>query len=105
MGDLITAGLPYSLTIGFWAVVIASMVGIALGIAGALRRNTPTDYLAGVVGVVGIAVPIFVIGPLFQVIFALKLNWLPVGGSDQGWRSLVLPIVVLSLPNLSLIHI
>lgn len=103
VGDLITAGLPYSLTIGFWAVVIASMVGIALGIAGALRRNTPTDYLAGVVGVVGIAVPIFVIGPLFQVIFALKLNWLPVGGSDQGWRSLVLPIVVLSLPNIAYI--
>lgn len=103
VGDLIASGLPYSLTIGFWAVVIASMVGIALGIAGALRRNTPTDYLAGVVGVVGIAVPIFVIGPLFQVIFALKLNWLPVGGSDQGWRSLVLPIIVLSLPNIAYI--
>lgn len=103
VGDLIASGLPYSLTIGFWAVVIASMVGIALGIAGALRRNTPTDYLAGVVGVIGIAVPIFVIGPLFQVIFALKLNWLPVGGSDQGWRSLVLPIVVLSLPNIAYI--
>jgi oligopeptide transport system permease protein len=103
VGDLISSGLPYSLTIGFWAVVIASMVGIALGIAGALKRNTPTDYLAGVVGVVGIAVPIFVIGPLFQVIFALKLNWLPVGGSDQGWRSLVLPIIVLSLPNIAYI--
>ena len=103
VGDLIASGLPYSLTIGFWAVVVASLVGIALGIAGALKRNTPTDYLAGVVGVVGIAVPIFVIGPLFQVIFALKLNWLPVGGSDQGWRSLVLPIIVLSLPNIAYI--
>jgi len=101
--DLIAAGLPYSLTIGFWAVVVASLVGIGLGVAGALRRNTATDYLAGVVGVVGIAVPIFVIGPLAQVVFALWLGWLPVGGSDQGWRSLVLPVLVLSLPNIAYI--
>jgi len=103
VGDLIAAGLPYSLTIGFWAVVVASLVGIALGLAGALRRNTATDYVAGVVGVVGIAVPIFVIGPLAQVVFALKLNWLPVGGAQAGWRSLVLPVLVLSLPNIAYI--
>ncbi len=103
VGDLIASGLPYSLTIGFWAIVVAAMVGVALGIAGALRRNTPTDYVAGILGVVGIAVPIFVIGPLFQVVFALKLNWLPVGGSDQGWRSLVMPVLVLSLPNIAYI--
>ena len=103
VGDLIAAGLPYSLTIGFWAVVVASLVGIALGAAGALRRNSATDYLVGTVGVVGIAVPIFVIGPLAQVFFALRLGWLPVGGSDQGWRSLVLPVLVLSLPNIAYI--
>ena len=74
-----------------------------MGIAGALRRNTATDYLAGVVGVAGIAVPIFVIGPLFQVLFALKLGWLPVGGWNDGWRSVVLPVVVLSLPNIAYI--
>ena len=84
VGDLIAAGLPYSLTIGFWAVVVASVVGIALGIAGALRRNGVVDYVAGTVGVVGVAVPIFVIGPLMQVIFALKLNWLPVGGAGRA---------------------
>lgn len=103
VGDIIASGLPYSLTIGFWAVVVATLVGIALGIAGALRRNTATDYLAGVVGVAGIAVPIFVIGPLFQVLFALKLGWLPVGGWNDGWRSVVLPVVVLSLPNIAYI--
>ena len=103
VGDLIAAGLPYSLTIGFWAIVIASLVGVALGVIGALRRNGAADYLAGTVGVIGIAVPIFVIGPLAQVVFALKLAWVPVGGSDQGWRSLVLPVVVLSLPNIAYI--
>lgn len=103
VGDIIAAGLPYSLTIGFWAVLVASAVGIGLGVAGARRRNTATDYLAGAVGVVGIAVPIFVIGPLMQAVFALQLHWVPVGGSDQGWRSLILPVIVLSLPNIAYI--
>ena len=103
VGDIIASGLPYSLTIGFWAVVVASIVGVALGIAGALRRNGVTDYVAGIVGVIGIAIPIFVIGPILQVIFALKLGWLPVGGWDAGLRSLILPVLVLALPNIAYI--
>ena len=103
VGDLIAAGLPYSLTIGFWAVVVASLVGIGLGAAGALRRNEATDYLAGTVAVIGIAVPIFVIGPLAQVMFALWLGWLPVAGMQGGWLSLVMPVLVLSLPNIAYI--
>ncbi|MBE0552086.1 MAG: ABC transporter permease subunit [Rhodobacteraceae bacterium] len=101
--DILMSGLPYSLTIGFWAVAVAAVVGIALGVAGALRRNGWTDALAGTVGVAGIAVPIFVIGPLAQLVFALKLGWLPVGGWNDGWRSLVLPVLVLALPNIAYI--
>jgi oligopeptide transport system permease protein len=89
VNDLIASGLPYSLTIGFWA--------------SALRRNSVTDYVAGTIGVVGIAIPIFVIGPLFQAIFALRLGWLPVGGISDGWRALILPVVVLALPNIAYI--
>ncbi len=103
VSDLLLAGLPYSLTIGLWAVLVAALIGIALGVAGALRKNGVTDYVAGVVGVAGIAIPIFVIGPVFQVIFALKLHWLPVGGWNDGWRSLVLPVLVLALPNIAYI--
>ena len=103
VNDLIASGLPYSLTIGFWAVVIATLVGVALGLAGALRRNSATDYLAGLIGVIGIAIPIFVIGPVLQATFALRLDWLPVGGIGAGWRSLILPVVVLALPNIAYI--
>lgn len=103
VADLIASGLPYSLTIGFWAVVVASSVGIGLGLIGALTRNSAADYAVGVIAVTGIAVPIFVIGPLAQVVFALRLDWVPVGGTDGGWRSLILPILVLSLPNIAYI--
>lgn len=103
VNDLIASGLPYSLTIGFWAIIVASAAGIALGLAGALRRNGMTDYVAGTVGVIGIAVPIFILGPLAQLYFSLYLGWLPVGGMNDGWRSLVLPVVVLALPNVAYI--
>lgn len=103
VNDLIASGLPYSLTIGFWAMVVATTVGIALGVIGALRRNGFTDYAAGTIGVIGIAIPIFVIGPVLQVVFGLKLEWLPVGGISAGWISYVLPIFVLALPNIAYI--
>ena len=103
VNDLIAAGLPTSLTIGFWAILVAALVGIALGLAGALRRNGWTDYAAGTVGVIGIAVPIFIIGPLMQAYFSVHLGWLPVGGWNDGWRSLILPVLVLALPNIAYI--
>jgi oligopeptide transport system permease protein len=40
---------------------------------------------------------------LLQVAFALKLGWFPVGGLEAGWRSLVLPVLVLALPNIAYI--
>jgi len=101
--DILATGLPYSLIIGFWAMLLATIVGIALGVAGALRRNGFTDYAAGVVGVAGIAVPLFVLAPLMQVFFALRLDWFPVGGWNDGWRSVVLPVVALALPNIAYI--
>ena len=103
VNDLIASGLPYSLTLGFWAIVVASIVGIALGFLGALRRNGFTDYAAGTVGVIGIAIPIFIIGPLMQLYFSVHLGWLPVGGWNDGARSLILPVLVLALPNIAYI--
>lgn len=103
VGEILATGLPYSLTIGVWAMLLATCIGVALGVAGGLRRNSATDYVAGVIAVVGIAIPIFIIAPMLQVFFALRLQWLPVGGWNAGWRSVVLPVVVLALPNIAYI--
>jgi oligopeptide transport system permease protein len=63
VSELIAIGFPTSLEVGAWAMLISTLVGMALGIAGALRRNGPIDYSAGAIAMVGVAVPIFVIGP------------------------------------------
>jgi oligopeptide transport system permease protein len=101
--DLISRGFPISLEIGLWAILFSTIAGIALGTLAALRQNTPLDYLAMTVGMTGIAVPTFVMAPLYQLFFAIWLRWLPVAGWDGGWRHKVLPILALSVPSMAAI--
>jgi oligopeptide transport system permease protein len=101
--ELIVQGLPVSIEVGLWAMLIATFSGIALGMAGALRRNGATDLTAGIIAMTGIAVPTFVIGPLLQIVFGLQLNWLPIAGWDGSFAAKVLPVFVLALPNIAYI--
>lgn len=103
VSELIVQGFPVSIEVGAWGMLVAVLIGIALGIAGALRRNGAVDFSAGVLAMVGIAVPIFVIGPLLQIVFGLQLKWLPIAGWDGSLRAGILPIVVLALPNIAYI--
>ncbi len=104
VGELIAQGLPLSLTLGSMAVLLAVLVGIPLGIAAALRRNTVTDYGITTLVVSGIALPSFVTGPLFALVFGLYLHWLPVAGWEGGApRYLILPVLTLALPVIAYI--
>lgn len=97
--ELIRQGLPVSLTIGAWAITLALALGIPLGIIAALRQNSATDWSVMVAAGLCISLPAFVSGPLFAVLFGLKLHWLPVAGWEGGqWRYLILPVVTLALP-------
>jgi oligopeptide transport system permease protein len=101
--ELIVQGLPVSLEIGLSAMVLATIAGIALGMAGALRRNGVTDLTAGIIAMTGVAVPTFVIGPLLQIVFGLQLQWLPIAGWDGTFDNKILPVFVLALPNIAYI--
>ena len=101
--ELIVQGLPVSLIVGFWAMLFATITGIALGMAGALRRNGVTDLPAGIIAMTGIAMPTFVIGPLLQIVFGLQLHWFPIAGWDGSINAAVLPVFVLALPNIAYI--
>ena len=102
--ELIAQGLPVSLMLGLSAVLLALLVGVPLGTLAALRQNSPTDYGIMGVAVLGIALPSFVTGPLFALIFGLYLRWFPVAGYEQGDpRFLVLPVITLALPVIAYI--
>ena len=104
VNDLVANALPVSLAIGGTSLVLSVIVGLALGITAALRQNSMADYLVMVLGNVGSAVPSFVLGPIFIILFALTLHWLPAGGWNQfDPRYMVLPITLLTFINVSVI--
>ena len=98
--DLIGAALPVSMTLGGMAMVVAVIFGLTVGIVAALRQNRWPDYLLMSIAVLGISVPMFVIGPVFMLIFAMQLHWLPTSGwldSRAGIITAVLPVATLAL--------
>ena len=100
VSEQIAIGLPYTLILGTSALALALFVGLLAGIYGALYQNRWPDYLLASVLMIGLVLPNFLVAPILQLVFGLKLNWLPLGGwGDGSPRFLVLPIAVLALPH------
>ncbi len=92
--NTVLAALPATLELAFAAIIISTMVSIPLGIAAAVKRNSPIDTIATVVAVLGQSMPVFWLGILLILLFSVTLNWLPVSGRGS-WQSLILPAVTL----------
>jgi len=89
--------LPKTVLLGACALMLALLIGMPLGVLAALRHNSAVDRFAMAVAVLGYAIPIFFLGILLILLFALKLRVLPSAGSETLWH-LILPVVTLALP-------
>ena len=104
VSELFARGLPISMTLGALALSFAIIVGGTLGSIAALRQNSIIDYLVTGMGALGLTIPNFVVAPIFQIIFGLALAWLPVAGWANGnLRNLILPVLVLALPQIAVV--
>jgi oligopeptide transport system permease protein len=111
VAQLIGIGLPVSMKLGLSAMILALLIGIGLGIWAALKQNHWQDYSVMGVAMVGITIPTFVTAPLLTLIFGVYgvhlMGWdfsLPVGGWNQGAaRNMILPVIVLALPQIAII--
>jgi oligopeptide transport system permease protein len=108
--QMIGQGFPASLLIGSLAMILATVGGVLLGAMAALRQNRPADYAVMAFAVLGICIPTFVTAPLLVFVLASKLGLLPTAGWPLGGQSLpqaasylVLPILVLALPEMAVI--
>ena len=101
VNELLAASVPISLVNGGAALALALLVGVPLGVWAALRAGRWIDRVLMFGAGLGLAVPKFVAAPLLILVFAVTLRWLPAGGWDGTWRSAVLPVVALALPNLA----
>ncbi len=79
------ARLPATLELALYAIVIAVVVGVPLGVVAALRRNSVLDHLVRVVTITGLAMAAFWLAILLQLLFSMWLGLTPVQGRIDGW--------------------
>jgi len=73
VNDIIKASLPISITLGAFALVVATAVGIAVGTLAAVKRGGVLDGLSLSIALVGISIPSFVIAALFLMLSATEI--------------------------------
>jgi len=93
--DILIRGLPKTATLGALAFLISQLIGIPLGVAAALKQNSPTDYASVLFSTVFASIPGFVLGILMMILFSVLLHWLP----TSGWgtpQQLIMPVICLA---------
>src|SRR5262249_24036111 len=91
---LVVERMPTTLALTSLAVVLALAVAVPVGIVSAVRRNSLIDHGATVTVLLGQSMPVFWIGIMLMLLFAVQWRLLPVSGWDT-WASMVLPSVTL----------
>ncbi|MGN6107678.1 MAG: ABC transporter permease [Kofleriaceae bacterium] len=96
VNQLIAEHGPVSGALGLISLAMAAVIGIALGVVAAWRRNTWVDYALMGIALLGISVPSFVLGPLLVASLSIQLGWLPPARID-GAASYLLPALTLGV--------
>ena len=105
ISKLVLERIPATLELSIAALLFSTLFGVILGSISALKRGSLMDNSLTVFGMIGVSIPEFIFGLIALVIFALQLDWLPVGkrlmpGYDSYWDHmphLVMPAMVLGL--------
>lgn len=92
---------PYSLQLGLFTALFSIVVGMGLGIGAAIKEGTWLDFLGTATSLFCLAMPSFVFALMLQIIFAIKLGWVEVGGVDLNLTvapaQWILPVIANSL--------
>jgi oligopeptide transport system permease protein len=95
VNELIAAGLPATAELGFYALLVAVLIGGLAGVIASLKPNTAQDYIPMSVAMIGICMPSFLLGPILLLVFGVYLEWLPVSGWGDIPGDKVLPALTL----------
>jgi peptide/nickel transport system permease protein len=99
---LVGQKLPITLQLASYALLVALLIAIPVGVLAAVRRNTAWDYLASSVSLCGVSIPNFWLGIMLILLVSVRLRWLPASGFvpfvQDPWgntQRLLMPAVVL----------
>lgn len=101
--DTLARALPVTMRIAVLAILLAAIVGIALGTVAAINENRVADRAVLSLSTLGVTIPNYVLLPVLVYVFALQLDQLPTSWAPDGQRVapdvfyLAIPVVVLAL--------
>ncbi len=98
----ILARLPATLTLAAVATLVGSAFGIFAGVLAAVKRNSVVDHAISSVAMMGVSMPVYWLGLLLILLFAVTLGWLPAAGGGEP-LSIVLPAVTLAAFSTALV--
>ncbi len=98
----ILARMPWTILLAFVSMLLATLVGIPAGVIAARWRNSLPDYVVSLVTLFGISMPVYWLGLMLIILFAVNLHWLPAGGNESA-PSVILPAVTLASFSVALI--
>ena len=102
VGELLANAFPKTLALTGAALIFAWGIGIPAGIVGALKHYSGPDYLVTLFSLIGVSVPVFWSGLVFQLVFGWKLGVLPISGYG-GLIFLIMPGIVLGWSSAAVI--
>lgn len=99
-----TSRFGYSARLGLFALTLAIVVGVPLGIVSALRQNSVVDYLSLLFATVGASIPSFVLGLFLIIILAVNLKLVSITQTDwSNPTAWLLPGFVLSTGTMAFV--
>jgi ABC-type dipeptide/oligopeptide/nickel transport system permease component len=100
--EIILEKFPSTLKLTFAALSFAAIVGVAVGIIAAVKRETPYDYGVTITALAGVSVPTFWLGLILMFIFGVRLAWIRPFIGDDGLITLILPALTLAAPTIAI---
>ncbi len=114
VNEKIAQGLPYTMRLGGFALLLAVIVGTLSGVVGAFRQNSRLDYTIAFLVLFGIVIPNFVMAPIFQEYLIKPINAFATylhggertqifamsGWGEGGFKNVTIPVVILALPHI-----
>jgi len=98
----IMARLPATLQLALISTLLATCLGVVSGVVAATHLYSGFDYLMSLATLFGVAMPVYWLGLILIIVFAVQLNWLPAAGADEP-GSFILPSLTLASFSVALV--